>query len=421
MKVSVISLGCSKNLVDSEVLIGKLLGGGASFTKDPSEADVILINTCGFVEEAKRESIDAILSAVETGKRVLVMGCLSQRYMEELRKELPEVEEFFGTESWDLVVSHLGLEPSSKTERFPTTPSYAYLKIAEGCNRSCSFCAIPRIRGKHRSRPVEEILDEARGLADRGYKELVVISQDTTYYGVDLYRDWKLTSLLKELEKIEGIRWIRLHYLYPTEVTDELINFIAESEKVLPYFDVPFQHISDRVLKDMRRGYTERFVRNLIERILKKIPRAVLRSTFIVGFPTEGEEDFKRLENFISEGFFYWAGFFKYSHEEGTHSFSLGDRIPDEEKNRRLSLLNDIQSSVLNEKNEEHLGRIYEVLVDGVEEGKLIARTWFQAPEVDGLTLVRADNLSGVNPGSLIRVRIAEATYTDLIAEAQEL
>ncbi|MEJ7555254.1 MAG: 30S ribosomal protein S12 methylthiotransferase RimO, partial [Aquificaceae bacterium] len=287
MKVGVISLGCAKNLVDTEVLLGKLKEGGAKLVNDPKKADVIVINTCGFIEPAKREAIETILEFVED-KKVIVMGCLVQRYKEELQKEIPEVLAYFGTESWDSVVEFLGLEKKEKTQRVLTTPkSYAYLKIAEGCNRLCSFCAIPLIRGKHRSRPIEEILEEARYLASQGVKELCIVSQDTTYYGRDLYGKGYLIKLLSELERVEGIRWIRLLYLYPTEIEDDLLDYMQSSEKVLPYFDMPLQHISSKVLRSMRRGYEEGFVRGLIEKVRTKLPQAVLRTTFIVGYPTE--------------------------------------------------------------------------------------------------------------------------------------
>ena len=417
MKIGLVSLGCPKNLVDSEVLLGRLSTAGAEFSSDLSSADVIIINTCGFIEDAKRESIEAILGALETGKKVLVMGCLVERYREDLEKEIPEVEGFFGTQSWDEVLRHLGLRnPHSNNVRLVTTPgSYAYLKIAEGCNRQCSFCAIPSIRGRHRSREKGDLIDEAKFLADQGIKELVVVSQDTTYYGRDLGKGFGLVDLLEELDIVDGIRWIRLLYLYPTEVSDRLIDFISDSEKVLPYFDIPFQHISDRVLKSMRRGYDGLFVRKLIEKIKGKIPQAVLRSTFIVGYPEEGEEDFIELRRFIEEGHFHWAGFFAYSREEGTHAFHLGDPVTEEAKRERINILSEIQDRVTGSYNKELRGQ-HDVLLEGEEDGKLIGRVWQQAPEIDGVTIFEdSEGLEGIEY-EFVKAEIIDTVGTDLVA-----
>ena len=378
---------------------------------------MIIINTCGFIEDAKKESIEAILGALETGKKVLVMGCLVERYRQELEKEIPEVEGFFGTQSWDEVLGHLGLgKAKSERARLLTTPgSYAYLKIAEGCNRQCSFCAIPSIRGRHRSREKDQLIDEAKYLADRGVKELIVVSQDTTYYGRDLRKDLNLIDLLKDLEKIERIGWIRLLYLYPTEVTDELIDFINDSSKVLPYFDIPFQHVSDRILRSMRRGYGGVFVRKLIEKIKNRIPQAVLRSTFIVGYPEEGEKDFIELRRFIEEGHFHWAGFFTYSREEGTHAFNLGDPVPEETKKERLNLLSEIQEKVTESYNRELIGD-HEVLVEGEEDGQIIGRVWQQAPEIDGVTIFESKEGIDNIEHEFVEAQIIDAVGTDLVA-----
>jgi len=415
MKIGVLSLGCAKNLVDSEILIGKLKGSGAELTSDIRTADVVIVNTCGFIEEAKKESVEAILGAVATGKRIIVMGCLVERYKEDLQRELPEVEAFFGTQSWNEITEHLGLKSSMPDRvRFLTTPgTYAYLKISEGCNRQCSFCAIPNIRGRHRSRNPGEIVEEARWLADQGVKELVLVSQDTTYYGKDIGKGLNLLVLLKELERIRGISWIRLLYLYPTEVSEELIELIADSEKVLPYFDIPFQHISDRILKSMRRGYDGRFVRRIIEDIKKRIPEAVLRSTFIVGYPEEGEEDFRELEEFIGEGHFHWAGFFEYSREEGTHAYELGDPVVDKVKKERINILTEIQERVTDSYNRELRG-ICEVLIEGREEGKLVGRVWQQAPEIDGLTILEGEPPSEGADG-YVKAEIFESMGPDLM------
>ena len=421
MKVGVISLGCSKNLVDSEVLLAKLKSAGVELTPDIESADCVVINTCGFIEDAKRESIDTILEVVESGKRVLVMGCLVERYRKELEKGLPEVEGLFGTQSWDEILKHLGLQPRySTSHRLLTTPrAYAYLKIAEGCNRLCSFCAIPKIRGRHRSRPVEEIVSEVKDLARRGVKEINVVSQDTTFYGKDLYGEFRLIDLLKEIEKVEGIEWVRLLYLYPTEVSDELIEFVRDSEKVVPYFDMPIQHLSTGVLRSMRRGYDEKFVRDLVEKVREKIPEAVLRTTLIVGYPTETEEDYKKLREFIEEGHFHWLGVFTYSHEEDTHAFTLGDPVPQEVKEERRDQLMEVQKEVTRRKNEELLGRKLSVLIDGYsEEFSFVpkGRAYLQAPEVDGVVYVESDK--PLNIGDMVEVEITQASDYDLGGEA---
>lgn len=415
MKVRLISLGCPKNLVDSELLLGSLKMSGIELTESTPEADIIIINTCGFIEPAKRESIETILDAVSTGKRVIVVGCLVERYREELIKELPEVEAFFPTNTERRVLKYLGLNGTYRSFRLLTTPqSYAYLKISEGCNRLCSFCAIPSIRGRHRSRSIGDILQEAEYLAERGVKEIVMVSQDTTYYGKDLGLRNGILQLLSKLEKIEGVKWIRLLYLYPTEISGDLIEFIGESDKVVPYFDIPFQHISDRVLESMRRGYKGKFVRDVIERIRNRIPQAVLRSTFIVGYPCETNEDFEELRNFIEEGHFHWAGFFEYSQEDGTHAYGLGDPLSQEIKRERINILSEIQERVMDAHNREIRGK-REVLVDGVESGMVVGRIWEQSPEIDGITVIEGKMLK-YRPGDTVKVRIYDSAGPDLIS-----
>ncbi len=418
MKVGVISLGCSKNLVDTEVLLGKLKANNVKFVKDLHKADIIIINTCGFINPAKEESINTILEHTK-GKKVIVMGCLVQRYKEELQKEIPEVTAYFGTESWNQVVDFLGLKFIGESKRLITTPkSYAYLKIAEGCNRLCSFCAIPKIRGRHRSRPMEELLEEARYIADQGISEICIVSQDTTYYGRDLYGENKIIELIERLEKVEGIRWIRLLYLYPTEIEERLIKHIGNSEKTLPYFDIPIQHISDRVLRNMRRGYDGKFVRKLIKNIREHIPNAVLRTTLIVGYPEEGEEDFKTLKEFISEGHFHWVGVFSYSHEEDTYAYQLKDRLPEEEKERRRQEVLALQEEETKRKNQEFLGRELDLVVDGYDEEVQYVpagRVYFQAPEVDGITYIESEE--SLKPGQWIKVKITQIGGYDLGAK----
>ncbi len=418
MKVGVISLGCSKNLVDTEVLLGKLKANNVKFVKDLHKADIIIINTCGFINPAKEESINTILEHAK-GKKVIVMGCLVQRYKEELQKEIPEVTAYFGTESWNQVVDFLGLKFIGESKRLITTPkSYAYLKIAEGCNRLCSFCAIPKIRGRHRSRPMEELLEEARYIADQGISEICIVSQDTTYYGRDLYGENKIIELIERLEKVEGIKWIRLLYLYPTEIEERLIKHIGNSEKTLPYFDIPIQHISDRVLRNMRRGYDGKFVRKLIKNIREHIPNAVLRTTLIVGYPEEGEEDFKTLKEFISEGHFHWVGVFSYSHEEDTYAYQLKDRLPEEEKERRRQEVLALQEEETKRKNQEFLGRELDLVVDGYDEEVQYVpagRVYFQAPEVDGITYIESEE--SLKPGQWIKVKITQIGGYDLGAK----
>ncbi len=418
MKAFVVSLGCAKNLVDTEVLLAHLKGAGLEITPDLDSADLIIVNTCGFIEEAKRESVETLLEMAETGKRVIALGCLVERYKEELERELPEIEAFFGTESWGEVLKHLGLKPRySPVHRVLTTPkSYAYIKIAEGCNRSCSFCAIPKIRGRHRSRPIEEIVEEARRIADSGVKEINIISQDTTYYGKDLYGEFRLVDLLRELERVEGIEWIRLLYLYPTEVSEDLIRFVADSGKVLPYFDIPLQHVSTKVLKSMRRGYGERFVKDMVERVRKHIPDAVLRTTFIVGYPTEEEEDFEKLLGFVEEGHFHWVGVFTYSREEKTAAWNLGDPIPQEVKEERRKALMEVQRRITKSKNEAMIGKRVKVLIDGFSEEFTTVpkgRAYIHAPEVDGNVYI--DNeLGSLREGDMVEVEITQASDYDL-------
>ncbi|MFN3813336.1 MAG: 30S ribosomal protein S12 methylthiotransferase RimO [Aquificaceae bacterium] len=418
MKVGVISLGCSKNLVDTEVLLGKLKANNVKFVKDSKKAEVIIINTCGFINPAKEESINTILEHVK-GKKVIVMGCLVQRYKEELQKEIPEVTAYFGTESWDHVVGFLGLKSTKESKRLITTPkSYAYLKIAEGCNRLCSFCTIPKIRGRHRSRPMEELLEEARYIADQGISEICIVSQDTTYYGRDLYGENKLVELIKRLEKIEGIRWIRLLYLYPTEIDERLIKHIGNSEKTLPYLDIPIQHTSDRVLRSMRRGYNGRFLRSLLKNIKENIPNAVLRATLIVGYPEEGDEDFKALKEFVSEGYFHWVGVFTYSHEEDTYAYQLGDRLTEEEKEMRRQEVLAIQEEETKRRNQEFLGKELDLVVDEFAEEVQyvpVGRVYFQAPEVDGITYVESEET--LKPGQWIKVKITQVGGYDLGAK----
>ncbi|SMP15532.1 SSU ribosomal protein S12P methylthiotransferase [Desulfurobacterium pacificum] len=426
-KVAVISLGCPKNLVDTELMVGLLKAtGDVVFVNNLESADVIIVNTCGFIQPAKEESIDEILTAIEEKnkspeKKVVVAGCLYERYKEELKKELPEVDAFIGVneilDSVEKILSRKAAFTKPYLLREILTPNHlAYLKISEGCSNACTYCAIPLIRGGLRSRPMEEILEEAKMLADRGIKELYVIAQDTTAYMHDHGDREGLVKLLAELEKIEGIEWIRLMYTYPSHITDSLIDFVASSEKVLHYFDVPLQHISNKVLASMGRKYTRQEAERLIEKIRKRIPDVVLRTTFIVGFPTEDESDFEELHAFLKDVEFEWVGFFKYSREEGTAAYRLGD-LPEEVKESRLSLLEETQFWIYEKKNRELIGRELELIVDGRSEempGYVEARSYRNAYEIDGIVFLRGD----FQPGQMVKAKVTDlASNVDLIAE----
>ncbi len=420
MKVSVISLGCVKNLVDTERLLFKLKEGGARLTWNHQEADVIVINTCGFIEPAKMESIQTILEFAQD-KKVIAVGCLVQRYKEELQREIPEVMAYFGTESWNEVVEFLDLKRTQEDKRLLSTPkSYAYLKIAEGCNRLCSFCAIPSIRGRYKSLPMERIIEEAKELASQDVKELCIVSQDTTYYGRDLYGKGYFIHLLQELEKIEGIEWIRLLYLYPSEVDKDLILYIKDSEKVLPYLDIPLQHVSDKVLRSMRRGYTKRYILELLDYIYKHLPHAVLRTTFIVGYPEETQRDYEELLSFVEQGYFHWEGAFPYYREEGTPAFDLGDPVPEKEKSKRLRELLKAQRRVWNKRRKALIGKEVKVLIDGYDQELGIVpvgRTYMQAPEVDSLTYVEAN--TELKPRDMVVGRIEKVRGYELLVRVK--
>ncbi len=374
MKINFVNLGCPKNLVDSENLIGFFKKENISSYQ---KADAVVINTCGFIEQAKRESIEHILRAIEDGKRVLVTGCLVYRYKKELQKEIPEAIFFENIKELE------GIELLEENKRFLTTKHYAYLKIAEGCNRKCSFCAIPSIRGTHRSKPIDELVEEAKYLKENGVKELIIVSQDTLYY----QEDNSFKSIIKLLEALEKLDfpWIRLMYLYPNSISKELIDFIDNSKSIVPYFDIPLQHISDNVLRSMRRGYTKKDVYRLLEYInTMKSKKPILRSSFIVGYPTEERDDFEELLSFIEEKIFHFVGVFEYSHEEGTHAYHLEDKIPKEEKQRRYSEVFNLSQDILEEKNRSLIGEEVEILIEKKDK----ARAFFQAPDIDGIAIL---------------------------------
>ena len=426
-KINVITLGCSKNTVDSEHLMAQLAAAGYKLEHDSdrTDADVVVINTCGFIGDAKQESIDTILSAVrakEEGsiEQLFVIGCLSERYADELREEIPEVDKYFGVNDWADIVASLGGEHREElsTERVLTTPShYAYLKIGEGCNWLCGYCAIPLIRGKHVSVPIEKILEEAKALAAKGVKELMVIAQDTTYYGIDLYGRRRLADVLTELCRIDGIEWIRLHYAYPAAFPEDVIEVMAREPKICRYLDIPFQHISDHMLSAMKRRHTKAEAMELIARLRRLIPDIALRTTLLVGYPGETLEDIAELEEFVREVRFDRLGVFPYSEEEGTYSATeLTDDVPEEEKERRAARIMQIQEQISLENNLARVGRVMRVIVDSRQGDYYVARSEYDSPEVDQEILIPC-NLRQLRRGKFYDVKITGAEGYDLFGE----
>lgn len=417
-------MGCSKNTVDSERLMAQLKINDFELVDDPNDADSVIINTCGFIDTAKEESINAILEAAELKKenkvkKVIVAGCLSQRYEFELKNDIPEVDKYFGTEDYKGIIEELGgdLKTELLGERELTSPKhYAYLKISEGCDNPCSFCAIPLIRGGYISIPMEELLEEANSLARKGVKELILIGQDTTDYGIDIYGKRNLAELLNKLSTIGGIEWIRLLYTYPSHFPDDLVDEIAQNPKVLNYIDMPLQHISDDVLKSMRRGISSRRTKELVQELKSKIPNLTLRTTFIVGYPTETEKDFKELCDFVKETQFDRVGVFNYSQEENTTGYDLGDPIPEKEKEKRRSELMEIQRKISLQKNESLIGRELNVIIDGLEDAYYIGRSEKDAPEVDGEVLIDSKS-NNAEIGKIYSTEIIDCNDYDLFAK----
>ena len=429
-KINVITLGCSKNTVDSEHLMAQLAAAGYTVAADSDRTDarVVVVNTCGFIGDAKQESIDMILRAAaakQAGRidRLFVVGCLSERYADELRPELPEVDEFFGVKDWEGVVRALGGEWRSDlaTERRLTTPRhYAYLKIGEGCDWKCGYCAIPLIRGLHVSVPMEQVLDEARRLAAGGVRELMVIAQDTTYYGVDLYGRRRLAELLTELCRIGGIEWIRLHYAYPTGFPDDVIEVMAYEPKICKYLDIPFQHISDAQLKAMKRRHTKADAYRLVERLRAAVPDIALRTTLLVGYPGETEADFAELLQFVDDVRFDRLGVFAYSEEEGTYSaLHLKDDVPDEVKRRRVERIMERQKAISLDNNLRRVGRTERVVVDARQGDYYVCRTQYDSPEVDQELLILAVGRR-LRRGCFYEARITAAEEYDLYGELTE-
>jgi ribosomal protein S12 methylthiotransferase len=421
-KVYVVTLGCPKNLVDSEYLLGQINQSNVQLVESADNADTVIINTCGFIQDAKQESIDTIMAAVDKKnrgalKKIVVMGCLSERFKKELAAEIPEVDSFFGTHQMREVLSTLGVDFRTELlgERLLTTPShFAYLKISEGCDNPCSFCAIPLMRGKHISKPIEEITNEAGLLADKGVKELIVIAQDSTYYGLDLYGERQLSKLLGSLNEINGIEWIRLMYAYPAKFPMDLIEAFQKYPKLCRYIDIPIQHISDNVLKSMRRGITQRATRELLFRLKNEIPDLAIRTTLIVGYPNETENDFKELCDFVEEMRFHRLGVFMYSLEEGTDSFSLDDPIPAKVKQERQARIMEIQKSISEQHNESLVGITVKVLVDSKDGDLYVGRTEWDAPEIDQEVLVKSSRV--LRAGEFHSVKITDAVEYDLYA-----
>jgi ribosomal protein S12 methylthiotransferase len=423
-KVHVVTLGCSKNLVDSEELMAQLREGEIELTSDEEQADIVIVNTCGFIEAAKEESVNTILSAVSWKNRrakrqVYVMGCLSERYKGDLEREISEVDGYFGSNVIQEVVEKIGIDFKKELlgERLLTTPKhFAYLKISEGCDNPCSFCSIPLMRGLHRSKPLEQIRREAEHLAAKGIRELIIIGQDTTYYGLDLYGKRRLSDVLRMLGDIEGIRWIRLMYAYPAKFPRDVIDAFNSVPALVPYIDIPIQHISTPVLRSMRRGLSRQSTIDLLNRLRDNIPHLALRTTLIVGYPAEGEREFEELANFIDEGYFHRLGVFTYSQEEGTVSYLLGDPVSPGEKERRRAEIMQIQQRHSANRNTELIGSEIEAVIDEYENGSFFGRTCWDAPEVDNQVIIPAD-VSQYAVGSWVTVRVTDATEHDLFGE----
>lgn len=422
--INVVTLGCSKNIYDSEVLMGQLKANGKEVRHEAEEGNIIVINTCGFIDNAKEESVETILDFVQKKEdgvvdKVFVTGCLSERYKPDLEKEIPNVDQYFGTRDLPKLLKALGADYKRELvgERLTTTPQhYAYLKIAEGCDRPCSFCAIPLMRGGHKSTPIEELVISAEKLAAKGVKELILIAQDLTYYGLDLYKERRLADLLRELVKVEGIEWIRLHYMFPTGFPEDVLDVIREEPKVCNYIDIPLQHIADPVLKSMRRGTTMERTNRLLNMMREKVPGIAIRTTLIAGYPGETQEDFEVMKQWVKDQRFERLGIFTYSHEENTHAYTLEDDVPEEEKRRRADEIMEIQQEISWQKNQEHIGKTYRVLVDRVEGEHFVARTEFDSPDVDNEVLISTED-TYLRVGDFVTVKVSEATDFDLMAE----
>ena len=427
-KIALISLGCEKNLVDSENILGLLLKNHYQIVNDKSDADILIINTCGFIESSKKESIDTILDNINKKQKVVVTGCLVNRYLDELKKEIPEVDLWIPIREYKRFNALLAsldheltnYEGLNDDYRLVSTGSYsAYLKIGDGCSNCCTYCAIPLIRGPYVSRPFESVVNEAKKLANDGYKELIVLEQDTTRYGLDLKEKKTIVDLLKELLKIKGLEYIRLLYLYPDEISDELIELIANEERLTPYFDIPIQHSEDTILKAMNRRGDKEYLRNLFAKIRKRIPRAILRTTVMVGFPGETKKDFENLLDFVKEIKFDHLGAFKYSKEEGTKSYNFPHQVRESTKQKRLETLMELQQGISYELNKNHIGEVMTGLVVGKENDYYLLRSYYNAPDdIDGKILFQSNK--PLKEGEKVRVLIKESYVYDLYGVIEE-
>jgi ribosomal protein S12 methylthiotransferase len=422
-KINVVTLGCSKNVYDSEILMGQLRASDKEVVHE-GEGNIVVINTCGFIANAKEESVNTILEYVQKKKegeidKVFVTGCLSERYKPDLQKEIPDVDQYFGTTELPGLLKALGADYKHELigERLTTTPkNYAYLKIAEGCDRPCSFCAIPIMRGKHKSTPMEELVIEAEKLAANGVKELILIAQDLTYYGLDLYKKRNLAELLEKLAEVQGIEWIRLHYAFPTGFPMDVLDLMKKEPKICNYIDIPLQHIADPILKSMRRGTTEAKTTKLLQDFRAAVPDMTIRTTLIVGYPGETEEDFQTLKNWVEKMRFERLGCFTYSHEENTHAYNLEDNVPEEVKMERANKIMEIQSQISWELNQQKIGKEFKVVIDRKEGSYFVGRTEFDSPDVDNEVLINAES-GYIRTGEFVNVKITAAEDFDLYAE----
>ena len=429
-KVNIVTLGCSKNLVDSEVLLTQLRGNGidAIHESKKDDANIVVINTCGFIDNAKQESIDTILRYVDAKQeglveKVYVTGCLSQRYKDDLEKEIPQVDAWFGTRDLSRLLKQLNANYKHELvgERILTNPShFAYLKISEGCDRPCSFCAIPLMRGGHISRPIEELVLEAKNLAKNGTKELLLIAQDSTYYGLDLYRKRNLAELLKYLSDVEGIEWIRLHYAFPTGFPMDALDVMAERSNICKYLDIPLQHGSSRILQIMRRGTTREKTEQLLQTFREKVPGIAIRTTLIAGHPGETEQDFDEMTGFVERSRFDRLGIFSYSHEENTHSHSMADDVPADVKQERVDAIMELQQGISLELNQAKIGMTFKTLIDRKEEGVFIGRTEFDSPEVDNEVIIQSKE-NYLRIGDFVNIKVNGATEFDLTGKVNLL
>ena len=422
-KINVITLGCSKNTYDSEVLMGQLKANGKEVVHE-EEGNIVVINTCGFIDNAKEESVNTILEYVDKKEqglvdKVFVTGCLSERYRPDLEKEIPDVDQYFGTTELPLLLKAIGADYKHELlgERLTTTPkNYAYLKIAEGCDRPCSFCAIPLMRGKHVSQSIEKLVKEAEGLAKNGVKELILIAQDLTYYGLDIYKKRNLAELLENLVKVDGIEWIRLHYAFPTGFPMDVLDLMKREPKICNYIDIPLQHISDDILKSMKRGTTKEKTTKLLQEFRERVPGMAIRTTLIVGYPGETQADFEILRDWVQEMKFERLGCFTYSHEENTGAYVLVDDVPQEIKQARAAEIMDLQSQISWDLNQEKIGQTFKCVIDRKEGQYFIGRTEFDSPDVDNEVLVDASKYY-LKTGDFVNLKVIDATEFDLYAE----